>query len=50
MVEGLPCDATEREVAHIFRPFVGYKTTKVVHGDRNAHQNDKSKSEVGDSD
>jgi hypothetical protein len=30
MIEGLPADATEREVAHIFRPFVGYKSTKII--------------------
>jgi hypothetical protein len=28
-VEGLPMDATEREVAHIFRPFPGYKSVKI---------------------
>ena len=27
-VEGLPQDATDREVAHIFRPFPGYKSVK----------------------
>ena len=29
-VEGLPVDATEREVAHIFRPFPGFKTVRLV--------------------
>ncbi|KAI0507747.1 hypothetical protein KFK09_013875 [Dendrobium nobile] len=29
-VEGLPRDATEREIAHIFRPFRGYKEVRVV--------------------
>lgn len=29
-VEGLPPDCTEREVAHIFRPFLGYKETRLV--------------------
>ena len=29
-VEGLPADATEREVAHIFRPFPGYRTLRLV--------------------
>lgn len=24
-VEGLPADATEREVAHIFRPYPGFR-------------------------
>uniref|UniRef100_A0A2P2KDT0 Nucleic acid binding protein n=1 Tax=Rhizophora mucronata TaxID=61149 RepID=A0A2P2KDT0_RHIMU len=29
-VEGLPPDCTRREVAHIFRPFVGYKEVRLV--------------------
>ncbi|KAJ0085060.1 hypothetical protein Patl1_08100 [Pistacia atlantica] len=29
-VEGLPPDTTRREVAHIFRPFVGYKEVRLV--------------------
>ncbi|KAH0453760.1 hypothetical protein IEQ34_018084 [Dendrobium chrysotoxum] len=29
-VEGLPRDTTEREVAHIFRPFLGYKEIRLV--------------------
>ncbi|KAL4298044.1 hypothetical protein GQ457_12G016150 [Hibiscus cannabinus] len=29
-VEGLPPDSTRREVAHIFRPFVGYKEVRLV--------------------
>ena len=29
-VEGLPPDATEREVAHIFRPFPGFKTLRLI--------------------
>ncbi|GMJ15194.1 hypothetical protein like AT1G21320 [Hibiscus trionum] len=29
-VEGLPLDSTRREVAHIFRPFVGYKEVRLV--------------------
>jgi len=29
-VEGLPLDATEREVAHIFRPFTGYQSLRVL--------------------
>jgi RNA recognition motif-containing protein len=29
-VEGVPTDATEREVAHIFRPFVGFKTVRLI--------------------
>eukprot|EP00252_Welwitschia_mirabilis_P020236 TRINITY_DN4918_c0_g1_i1.p1 TRINITY_DN4918_c0_g1~~TRINITY_DN4918_c0_g1_i1.p1 ORF type:complete len:340 (+),score=78.29 TRINITY_DN4918_c0_g1_i1:387-1406(+) len=30
-VEGLPIDCTRREVAHIFRPFIGFKQLKVIH-------------------
>ncbi|XP_021910925.1 RNA-binding protein 1-like, partial [Carica papaya] len=29
-VEGLPPDCTKREVAHIFRPFVGYREVRIV--------------------
>ncbi|KAE8647171.1 hypothetical protein Csa_018980 [Cucumis sativus] len=29
-VEGLPPDSSRREVAHIFRPFVGYKELRLV--------------------
>lgn len=29
-VEGLPPDSSRREVAHIFRPFVGYKEVRLV--------------------
>ncbi|CAL5209412.1 unnamed protein product [Lathyrus oleraceus] len=29
-VEGLPSDSTKREVAHIFRPFVGYREVRLV--------------------
>lgn len=29
-VEGLPADATEREVAHLFRPFPGYKQLRLI--------------------
>ncbi|XP_038986364.1 nuclear speckle RNA-binding protein A-like [Phoenix dactylifera] len=30
-VDGLPTDCTRREVAHLFRPFIGFKDIKVVH-------------------
>jgi len=30
-VEGLPADCSRREVAHLFRPFIGYKQIRVVH-------------------
>lgn len=29
-VEGLPADCTQREVSHIFRPFVGFKEVRLV--------------------
>lgn len=29
-VEGIPTNATEREVAHIFRPFIGFKTVRLI--------------------
>ena len=29
-VQGIPTDASEREVAHIFRPFVGFKTVRLI--------------------
>jgi len=29
-VEGLPTDATEREIAHIFRPFPGYQSLRIL--------------------
>jgi len=29
-VEGLPIDATEREVSHIFRPFTGYASLRIL--------------------
>ena len=29
-VEGIPLNATEREVAHIFRPFPGFKSVRLI--------------------
>ena len=29
-VEGLSSDATEREVAHLFRPFAGYRSLRLI--------------------
>lgn len=29
-VEGLPLDATEREVSHIFRPYAGYQSCRIL--------------------
>jgi hypothetical protein len=34
-VEGIPLDATEREVAHIFRPFPGYKSLRLIQKEKN---------------
>jgi RNA recognition motif-containing protein len=34
-VEGIPIDATEREVAHIFRPFPGYKSLRLIQKEKN---------------
>ena len=34
-VEGIPIDATEREVTHIFRPFPGYKSLRLIHKEKN---------------
>jgi RNA recognition motif-containing protein len=33
-VEGLPNDVTEREVAHIFRPFPGFKSVRLITKDK----------------
>jgi len=33
-VEGLPLSATEREVAHIFRPFPGFKSVRIITRDK----------------
>lgn len=29
-VEGIPIDSTEREVSHIFRPFRGFKSVRLI--------------------
>lgn len=34
-VEGIPLDATEREVSHIFRPFPGYKSLRLIQKTKN---------------
>ena len=34
-VEGIPIDAKEREVAHIFRPFPGYKSLRLIQKEKN---------------
>ncbi|KAK1265294.1 hypothetical protein QJS04_geneDACA014991 [Acorus gramineus] len=30
-VDGLPTDCTRREVAHLFRPFIGFKEIRIIH-------------------
>jgi len=37
-VEGLPLNTTEREVAHIFRPFQGFKSVRLVFRDKNGEK------------
>ncbi|XP_068658780.1 RNA-binding protein 2-like isoform X1 [Aristolochia californica] len=39
-VEGLPPDSTKREVAHIFRPFLGYKEVRLVNKEPKHHGGD----------
>ncbi|XP_043690118.1 RNA-binding protein 2-like [Telopea speciosissima] len=39
-VEGLPPDSTRREVAHIFRPFLGYKEVRLVNKEPKNHGGD----------
>lgn len=34
-VEGIPTNASEREVAHIFRPFPGYKSLRLITKEKN---------------
>ena len=34
-VEGIPLDATEREVSHIFRPYPGYKSLRLIEKEKN---------------
>lgn len=37
-VEGIPVDATEREVSHIFRPFRGFKSVRLIPRDISAEE------------
>ncbi|XP_077248637.1 nucleic acid/nucleotide binding protein [Tasmannia lanceolata] len=39
-VEGLPPDSTKREVAHIFRPFLGFKEVRLVNKEPKHHGGD----------
>lgn len=41
-VEGIPLDASEREVAHIFRPFKGYKAVRLIPRDKKGDKLDKT--------
>ena len=34
-VEGIPLDATEREVAHIFRPYPGFRGLRLIEKEKN---------------
>ena len=34
-IEGIPLDATEREVSHIFRPYPGYKGLRLIEKEKN---------------
>ncbi|KAF5192750.1 Rna-binding protein [Thalictrum thalictroides] len=40
-VDGLPSDCTRREVAHLFRPFIGFKEIRLVHKEPR-HSRDKA--------
>jgi RNA recognition motif-containing protein len=37
-VEGIPVEATEREVAHIFRPYYGFKSVRLIPRDKGPDQ------------
>jgi hypothetical protein len=37
-VEGIPVEATEREVAHIFRHFFGFKAVRTIIRSRNKEE------------
>jgi len=38
-VDGLPSDATEREVSHIFRPFTGYSSVRLLQKESKSNPN-----------
>jgi len=42
MVEGLPNDCSEREIAHIFRPFPGYRCVKLKQSLKNPESSSNS--------
>ena len=37
-VEGIPLDATEREVAHIFRPYIGFRGLRLIKKEKNGQK------------
>jgi RNA recognition motif-containing protein len=37
-LEGLPNDSSEREVAHIFRPFPGFKSVRLINREKNGQK------------
>jgi hypothetical protein len=37
-VEGLPNDTTEREISHVFRPFVGFKSVRLISREKNGQK------------
>jgi hypothetical protein len=41
-VEGMPIDASEREVAHIFRPFKGFKAVRLIPRDKKGDKLEKT--------
>jgi len=41
-VEGIPTDASEREVSHIFRPFKGFKAVRLITRTKNGDKLDKT--------
>ena len=42
LVEGLPNDCSEREVAHVFRPFPGYRCVKLKQSLKNPESSSHS--------
>jgi hypothetical protein len=40
-VEGIPVNASEREVAHLFRPYKGFKAVRLIPRDKKGDKFDK---------
>jgi RNA recognition motif-containing protein len=38
-IEGLPNDCSEREIAHVLRPFPGYMSSRIIERDKNGEKN-----------